>query len=84
MGTAVRNVEVAYNRMYCLQVDGPVTGGLISGRREGGLRYTQIFFKCPPQGLNTVLSSAYNHSPKNLITVRKINYVMFIIMNIKL
>ena len=56
----------------------------MGGGGGGGLRYTQIFFECPPQGLNTVLSSAYNHSPKNLITVRKINYVMFIIMNIKL
>ena len=30
------NVEVAYKRMYCLQVDERITGGLISGRRRGG------------------------------------------------
>ena len=30
--------EVAYNRMYlfCLQVNGPITGGLLSGVGGGG------------------------------------------------
>ena len=41
----IGNVEVAYKRMYCLQVDERITGGLISGRRrEGGGGYGILRF----------------------------------------
>ena len=44
------NVEVAYRRMYCLQVDEPVTGGLISGRRGGGYGIVRFSLSAHPRG----------------------------------
>ena len=59
-----------------LYITGRIVTGSVTGRWAynwgvglGGLRHTQTFLE-HPRGLNSVLSSAYNHWPKNLIIVR--------------